>query len=279
MNLRERMKRVLSRTPASAFPQTSSSRSPPQPPPKKAQRAERSKTTDYSWISKEPSPSQYNRSRDITSAHSSSQQQPGFRPFPFTRRSKRTTDEWPKIELYKEHEIPRPKYRGPVDKMHAAKLAAYSISDASKERPRSIISEISPTATRAPPSRRNSVMHDHYQPVKREQSWAFKSHYSSGSNTSADIESPPSLRHYHGHERESDTSSSLTHYGMRDNVSSSTMLTSDIDEYPHLQRQHPGLKDAETDNAQPALVSSSAEPFDADELNDALNAIRLNLIL
>ncbi|KAG5302293.1 hypothetical protein I7I48_02592 [Histoplasma ohiense] len=65
----------------------------------------------------------------------------------------------PKIELYKAHEIPRSKYRGPFDEAHIKRLAAYSISGAmlSADRPRSMLSELSPMGTRAPPSRRGSV--------------------------------------------------------------------------------------------------------------------------
>lgn len=267
MKLRDRMRRVLSRTPASAIPQTSGQS------PSKPHRTDRSEKLDYSWLSKEPSPSHYNSngSRYVTSAHASSQ--PGSKPFTFNRRSKRTAGEWPRIELYKEHEIPRPKYRGPVDRRHAAKLAAYSLSDASKERPRSMIEEISPTATRAYPSRRNSFNYDRYLASKSAEPWVSKARYSSGS----EIESPPSLRHYVDHGRESDTSSSLTHYGMRDNVSSSTILTSDIDEDHHLHHQHPAFKHADTITSQPVVASHSTKPFDAGELDDALNAIRLNL--
>ncbi|KAL2371534.1 hypothetical protein BDBG_08829 [Blastomyces gilchristii SLH14081] len=65
----------------------------------------------------------------------------------------------PKIELYKAHEVPRSKYRGPFDEAHIQRLAAYSISNAmlSADRPRSMLSELSPMGTRAPPSRRGSV--------------------------------------------------------------------------------------------------------------------------
>ncbi|KAK2809730.1 hypothetical protein FQN50_003575 [Emmonsiellopsis sp. PD_5] len=64
----------------------------------------------------------------------------------------------PKIELYKEHEIPRSKYRGPFDEDHIKRLAAYTISGATTEsdRPRSFVSELSPMGTRAP-SRRHSA--------------------------------------------------------------------------------------------------------------------------
>lgn len=64
---------------------------------------------------------------------------------------------WPKIELYKPHEIPRPKYRGPVDKRHLAVLEAYSIAQATEGyRRRSIDSSVCPLATNLP-SRRDSV--------------------------------------------------------------------------------------------------------------------------
>ncbi|PGH00181.1 hypothetical protein AJ79_08286 [Helicocarpus griseus UAMH5409] len=66
----------------------------------------------------------------------------------------------PKIELYKAHEVPRSKYRGPFDEAHIERLAAYSISGAMVDgsRPRSMLSEMSPTGTRAPPTRRGSLV-------------------------------------------------------------------------------------------------------------------------
>ncbi|PGH03144.1 hypothetical protein AJ80_08740 [Polytolypa hystricis UAMH7299] len=63
----------------------------------------------------------------------------------------------PKIEIYKPHELPRSKYRGPFDEEHIQRLAAYSIPRAQEERPRSMVSEFSPMGTRAPPTRRGSV--------------------------------------------------------------------------------------------------------------------------
>ncbi|KAI5303790.1 hypothetical protein KEM56_007191 [Ascosphaera pollenicola] len=58
-------------------------------------------------------------------------------------------------ELYKPHEIPRSKYRGPFDQAHLDRLAAYSFRLAQRERPRSVVSSFSPTATRIS-SRRSS---------------------------------------------------------------------------------------------------------------------------
>ncbi|OJD15714.1 hypothetical protein AJ78_04049 [Emergomyces pasteurianus Ep9510] len=68
----------------------------------------------------------------------------------------------PKIELYKSHEVPRSKYRGPFDEAHIQRLAAYSIPNAmlASNRPRSMLSEFSPMGTRALPSRRGSVVSD-----------------------------------------------------------------------------------------------------------------------
>ncbi|EAS28235.3 uncharacterized protein CIMG_09439 [Coccidioides immitis RS] len=63
----------------------------------------------------------------------------------------------PIIELYKPHEVPRSKYRGPFDEEHLKRLAAYSIPAAMSDRPRSMVSELSPMGTWAPPSRRNSL--------------------------------------------------------------------------------------------------------------------------
>ncbi|KAI5290068.1 hypothetical protein KEM52_000578 [Ascosphaera acerosa] len=51
-------------------------------------------------------------------------------------------------ELYKPHEMPRSKYRGPVDPAHWDRLMAYSLRLAQRERPRSVLSDCSPMATR-----------------------------------------------------------------------------------------------------------------------------------
>ncbi|EEP80031.1 predicted protein [Uncinocarpus reesii 1704] len=64
----------------------------------------------------------------------------------------------PKIEIYKPHEVPRSKYRGPFDQDHLRSLAAYSIPTAMSDRPRSMVSELSPMGTWAPPTRRNSLV-------------------------------------------------------------------------------------------------------------------------
>ena len=64
--------------------------------------------------------------------------------------------DWPE-EIYKPHEIPRPKYKRPVDAEHKASLQAYSLRDAfaANMRRRSGMSQYSPMGTRLP-SRRNS---------------------------------------------------------------------------------------------------------------------------
>ncbi|EFR00496.1 hypothetical protein MGYG_03498 [Nannizzia gypsea CBS 118893] len=74
-----------------------------------------------------------------------------------SNRKSRIEEPWPKIELYKPHEIPRPKYRGPVDKKHLAVLEAYSIVKATEShRRQSIDSSVCPLATGLP-SRQDSV--------------------------------------------------------------------------------------------------------------------------
>lgn len=62
--------------------------------------------------------------------------------------------------------MPKPKYRGPVDVDHMKKLTAFSFTRAMAERPRSIVSELSPLATRAPPTRRGSAISDEYRKRK-----------------------------------------------------------------------------------------------------------------
>jgi hypothetical protein len=51
----------------------------------------------------------------------------------------------PKIELYRAHEVPPSKYRGPFDPVHMKKLSEYSIRTASRDRPLSVVSQLSPT--------------------------------------------------------------------------------------------------------------------------------------
>lgn len=59
-----------------------------------------------------------------------------------------------KIEYYKRSEIPRSKFKGPFDKEHQKKLAAWSFADAQAERPRSLDLSLSPCTT----------LPDHLQP-------------------------------------------------------------------------------------------------------------------
>ncbi|KAL1957550.1 hypothetical protein VTO42DRAFT_5777 [Malbranchea cinnamomea] len=65
------------------------------------------------------------------------------------RKPKYGKDGKPKIELYKPHEVPPSKYRGPVDPNHLKKLEDYSWAraTANRERPRSVVSQLSPTET------------------------------------------------------------------------------------------------------------------------------------
>jgi len=53
----------------------------------------------------------------------------------------------PKVEYYRRHEVPPSKFRGPFDKEHQKRLAAWSFDRAMVDRPRSLDLEISPYAT------------------------------------------------------------------------------------------------------------------------------------
>ena len=55
-----------------------------------------------------------------------------------------------KIELFKPHEVPPSKYRGPFDPKHLKALADYSWGAALTERPRSIVSQCSPKTELGP---------------------------------------------------------------------------------------------------------------------------------
>lgn len=53
----------------------------------------------------------------------------------------------PKVEYYRRHEVPPSKFRGPFDKEHQKRLAAWSFDRAMVERPRSLDLALSPCAT------------------------------------------------------------------------------------------------------------------------------------
>lgn len=56
----------------------------------------------------------------------------------------------PKVEYYRRHEVPPSKFRGPFDKDHQKRLAAWSFDRALVERPRSFDLALSPCATYDP---------------------------------------------------------------------------------------------------------------------------------
>lgn len=58
----------------------------------------------------------------------------------------------PKVEYYRRHEIPPSKFRGPFDKEHQKRLAAWSFERATEDRPRSLDLPLSPCATNDYPS-------------------------------------------------------------------------------------------------------------------------------
>ncbi|KAM5445692.1 hypothetical protein MaudCBS49596_007247 [Microsporum audouinii] len=169
---------------------------------------------------------------------------------PSKRKSNKSEEPWPKIELYKAHEIPRPKYRGPVDKKHLAVLAAYSIVKATEgHRRRSTDSSVSPLAM---PSRRGSI----------------SSGESAGTATvivrrPGDVEDEVA-----GQDEDEDEGSNTTSILSSDgvNISSSTLLTSltedEQQQQPHQYQQRPSVM---------RLKRTTA--FTAADLHHALNAI------
>lgn len=58
----------------------------------------------------------------------------------------------PNIEYYRRHEVPPSKFRGPFDKEHQKRLAAWSFERAMADRPRSFDLDLSPCATNDLPS-------------------------------------------------------------------------------------------------------------------------------
>lgn len=57
----------------------------------------------------------------------------------------------PKVEYYRRHEVPPSKFRGPFDKDHQKRLAAWSWERATAERPREFDLDLSPCATNDSP--------------------------------------------------------------------------------------------------------------------------------
>lgn len=58
----------------------------------------------------------------------------------------------PKVDYYRRHEVPPSKFRGPFDKDHQKRLAAWSFDRAVMDRPRSLDLALSPCATYDYPS-------------------------------------------------------------------------------------------------------------------------------
>ena len=65
----------------------------------------------------------------------------------FHRSSSSVSNGKPKVEYYRRHEIPPSKFRGPFDKEHQKRLAAWSFEGAMADRPRSLDLSLSPCAT------------------------------------------------------------------------------------------------------------------------------------
>ncbi|KAJ5125204.1 hypothetical protein N7448_004529 [Penicillium atrosanguineum] len=65
----------------------------------------------------------------------------------FHRSSSSVSNGKPKVEYYRRHEIPPSKFRGPFDKEHQKRLAAWSFEAAMADRPRSLDLSLSPYAT------------------------------------------------------------------------------------------------------------------------------------
>lgn len=53
----------------------------------------------------------------------------------------------PKVEYYRRHEVPPSKFKGPFDKEHQKRLAAWSFERAMVDRPRTPNLDLSPCAT------------------------------------------------------------------------------------------------------------------------------------
>ncbi|OAX81640.1 hypothetical protein ACJ72_04019 [Emergomyces africanus] len=206
----------------------------------------------------------------------------------------------PKIELYKAHEVPRSKYRGPFDEAHIQRLAAYSIPNAMlpANRPRSMLSEYSPTGTRAPPSRCGSVESDgevaRYA-INDAVGVAYHQYNPMTPEDASDAELiPPSTSamltttslfdqaDLDGRRNVSYSTRAPTLHPADGNLSSSTLLTlqtqdtlpSQPDSIPAVFTTHLNPFSSESEKA--VVVSpSTSRPVPSEELSSALNAIKL----
>ncbi|KAF3482579.1 uncharacterized protein GIQ15_05338 [Arthroderma uncinatum] len=253
MGFREKMKRALFSSHLHPFTMAKSSKTA-KPSSRLAVRLEeaREHTTGLPKGQKQASPAA--RQREVTPTPTSSQTAPArsftksvrssiIKSLTFRRPSKRKTEEqWPKIELYKAHEVPRPKYRGPVDRKHMASLAAYTIVTATKlHRRRSIDSHICPLDTQTP-SRAESAGDAH-------------------SLAATTITRRPGDADESSQDEDSNATSILSSDGGV-NISSSTLLTSHS--HSTEEEQHPRW---------PETRLKRTTAFTATDLHDALDAI------
>ncbi|KAK2757574.1 hypothetical protein FQN54_004543 [Arachnomyces sp. PD_36] len=179
------------------------------------------------------------------------------------KREKRRNNSKPKIELYKPYEIPPSKYRGPWDADHQRKLKAYTFTPSgSSARVTKVSSlELSPTATRAPPSRRESDVSDKIVVDLIEGDIADQPEYR------------PHLHHPFSHEQGFDESESEP----------TTMVNTDIDS-PSRSRltvqTEKTVVEGDTDmipdiKTHPTSLSPTRR-FSPEQLAEALNATRLS---
>ncbi|KKZ68213.1 hypothetical protein EMCG_06104 [[Emmonsia] crescens] len=214
----------------------------------------------------------------------------------------------PKIELYKAHEVPRSKYRGPFDEAHIERLAAYSIPGAmlTANRPRSMLSELSPTGTRAPPSRRGSVVSERevVQHINGEVAGAAHPRHPLMTSPDASdseiisLSAPPTTTVFfeQGADLYATPSPSLLAHGQKDldygsnmtpstmastlhpvdgNMSSSTLLTVQTQDTPLSQSDTAAIISKVSEPEKAPASPSTSTPVSSEELSSALNAIKL----
>lgn len=206
--------------------------------------------------------------------------------------------------------MPRSKYRGPFDEAHIERLAAYSIPSAmlTANRPRSMLSELSPTGTRAPPSRRGSVVSERevVQHINGEVAGAAHPRHPLMTSPDASdseiisLSAPPTTTVFF--EQGGDLyatpspSSSIPAHGQQDldggsnmtpstmaptlhpvdgNMSSSTLLTVQTQDTP-LSKSDTAATISKVSEPEKAPASPSiSTPVSSEELSSALNAIKL----
>ncbi|KAH8435251.1 uncharacterized protein LDX57_012882 [Aspergillus melleus] len=194
------------------------------------------------------------------------------RVFQRTGSRSKSKDNGIKIEYYKRHEIPRSKFKGPFDREHQKKLAAWSFEDAQADRPRSLDLSLSPCTT----------LPEHLRPRCPDDDDVAPDQIASPAPevTVTDDSAMPTLEDDYAHDRDTDSGSSSSTAVDSDSYSASLMTL-----LPEILRQDsiaqikesirytsPAIR---TISPPPLSPKGTCMPFSPDDLTRALNAVQI----